>query len=179
MNIIKKTLSYLSIKNFLLFFSKFSFGRFFTPYFRAFLRIFFSDRKTAFLIKVFASFFGVFRLFNALLGFLIFINLYSIKGIGSIPAAAMAFLSLLKKEFFEAMDRYWPNHPHFTFPSSLAQAVETVKHKFSDAVHHSPVATDIAYEIAKEVKLYKLIKFKVGDLIYLNLYKGYKLNRYI
>lgn len=149
---IKKILSYLSLKSFLLFFSKFSFGRIFTPYFRAFLRVFFSDRKTAFLIRVFASFFGVFRLLNALLGFLIFINLYSYKGWSSIPASMLAFLSLMKKEFIEAINRYFPNFPPFTLPGTFSKTMDNISHSVSDAIHHSPVATDIAYNIAKEVK---------------------------
>nr|YP_009493185.1 hypothetical protein [Ganoderma calidophilum]AWJ63980.1 hypothetical protein [Ganoderma calidophilum] len=149
---IKHILSYLSLKSLLLFFSKFSFGRIFTPYFRAFLRVFFSDRKTAFLLRVFGSFFGVFRLLNAMLGPLIFINLYSYKGLSSIPASMLAFLSLLKKEFNEAIDRYFPNHPHFSLPGTFSKTMDNINHTVSDVIHHSPVATDIAYNIAKEVK---------------------------
>nr|YP_009493116.1 hypothetical protein [Ganoderma leucocontextum]AWJ63911.1 hypothetical protein [Ganoderma leucocontextum] len=136
------------IKKILTFISNLSFKRFISPYFKALLRVFFSDRKTMFLLKVFGSFFGVFRLLNALLGFLIFINLYNFKGIYSIPASMVSFMNLIKKEFVEALDKYFPNHPHV--PGGISKPLSKLSHSMSDVIEHSPVVKDVVHKIADE-----------------------------
>ena len=85
--------------------SKISFKNIFGPFIKSFLRVFFSDRKTATILKIIGSFFGLFRLMNAMLGFLIFINIYDFKNHYSIITSLLTYLKLLRNNFIEALNK--------------------------------------------------------------------------
>ena len=67
------------MKKILSFISKFSFKNLVTPLFKGFLRVFFSDRKVAFILRVSGYFLGIFRFASAVLGLLLIINLYDFE----------------------------------------------------------------------------------------------------
>ena len=78
--------------------TKISFKNIFGPIIKRILKIFFSDRRTANILRILGSFFGLFRFLNASLGFLIFLNVFDFKNFSfySIPSSIISFLHLLK-----------------------------------------------------------------------------------
>ena len=129
-------------------FTKFSFKNMFQPIVKRFLKIFFSDRRTASILRLLAGIFGGFRFLNACLGFLLFINLYDFKNIYSIPSSIITFFKLLKDNFNHALDKYFPQHPHLpkSVKSSINDAGKTLYHSLDD----TPMA-DVVHKISDNV----------------------------
>lgn len=118
------------ITNFL---SKFSFKNTLGLIIRRFLKIFFSDRRTGSILKLFSVVFGGFRFFNALLGFLILINMKSFTGFFDITNGIKTFFILLRDNYYNALNKFWPTHPKV--PSNVQQTI----HKISDKIDNTPI----------------------------------------
>lgn len=147
-----------------------SFKNIFGPFIKSFLRIFFSDRKTATILKIIGSFFGLFRFLNFLLGFLIFINLYNFKNIYSIPASVASYLKLLRDNFYEALNKYYPSHPHL--PKELNNSIHDISDKVSNTIDHTPVIKEVVHKIVEETnKADKIVETKFESLR--KLYSNY------
>ena len=131
--------------------TKISFKNIFGPIIKRILKIFFSDRRTANILRILGSFFGLFRFLNASLGFLIFLNVFDFKNFSfySIPSSIISFLHLLKSNFEEVMDKYYPNHPHI--PENVKTTFNDSVEKISEVIHDNPSVSGVIDKIHNEV----------------------------
>lgn len=123
--------------------TKFSFKNIFGTIIKRFLKIFFSDRKTGSIIRFLAVIFGGFRFLNALLGFLILINTKTFTSFFDIKNGVITFLTLLRDNYYKALNKFWPSHPHI--PEPVVKSINETIHN----IETSPIVKDANKTIHK------------------------------
>ena len=136
------------------FLSKFSFKRIFTPLIKGFLTVLgVTDRKLALILKTLSVSFGFFRFTNALLGLLIFINIYDFSHILSfqgIYESFVSFFELLKDNLNKAILKFFPDSKGIKPVETFIEKTEgSVKSRFSEI---SEKVTEKYHQIEESIK---------------------------
>ena len=143
-----------NIKNIL---SKFTFKNIFGTITKRFFKIFFSDRRTATILKFLGLIFGGFRAINALLGFLVLINLDKFKTLKDLPEVISVYYKVLRNNIYQAINKFWPTHP--SIPQEISKSIKELdssvaSHKVYKEEVHSPIVETLEQPFYSLRKLY-------------------------